>query len=437
MMRRRTATASLLLAGLLAACAKPKPKIAGDQIPVLQPDTGLLPAANAPAVSLPPASLLSSWTQSGANTAHAPGNVSGPLGLKVGWTAHIGTGGGYRQPLVASPLLAEGKVFAFDADAVVEALSATDGSRLWRFDTRPKHANEQNLSGGIAYASGRIYASTGYGEVLALSATDGSVLWRQKLPYPTRTAPTVADGIVAIITLNDLLLTFDAVSGTPGWHFSGTPGTPAITEVGVSGAPAYADGIFVAGFSNGLLAAIDGSSGTPIWEQSLAAGSGQTSSLDFADIVAAPVIADGVVYAINLGGSFMAVDLHSGVKVWTHGAAGIQTPALAGGFGFVLDKHQTLFALHLDDGLVSWRTQLPLYFKPKKKKKPLLWQGPLLVNGTLVLVNDYAQIALIDAQTGNLISVNHYAGFADIAPIAVDGLLLALTRDATLTAYTG
>ena len=137
----------------------------------------------------------------------------------------------------------------------------------------------------------------------------------------------------------------------------------------------------MAGFSSGTLAALDANSGTPVWEQSFASSFGQASTLDFSDIVAAPVIANGVVYAIGLGNTAMAVDLHSGAKVWTHSASGTQPFCLAGGFAFLLDKSQTLFAIHADDGLVSWSLQMPPYHKPKKKKQPLLWTGPIMVNG--------------------------------------------------------
>ncbi len=148
MMRRRTALTTLSL-GLLASCSTPKPKIAGLQIPVL-PDTGALAVAvDAPSVSLPPAQALASWPQPLANAAHAPGNVAGPSGLSVHWTASVGMGGGFRQPLMASPIMAQGMVFALDANATVSAFSAADGSRLWHASTRPPHATEQNIGGGI------------------------------------------------------------------------------------------------------------------------------------------------------------------------------------------------------------------------------------------------------------------------------------------------
>ncbi|HTQ71202.1 MAG TPA: PQQ-binding-like beta-propeller repeat protein [Acidocella sp.] len=433
MIRRRTATVGLL--GLLASCSTPKKVIPGVQIPVLPDQTGMDIAPDAPAVTLPAATALSAWPQSFANPAHAPGNVAGPLGFKPLWQAGIGSAGGYRQPLAASPVVSGGHVFTMDSDAHIRALSLSDGTELWHTNTRPKHASNQNIGGGIAFDSGKIYASTGYGEALALDAASGKILWRQALDFPARSVPLVAAGLVAIVTQNDLLLTFDAGSGTPGWRFSGAVGTAPMTAASVTGAPAFTDGIVVAGFSTGLLAAIDATSGTPVWEQSLAAGFGQASTLDMSDIVATPVIAGGVVYAINLGGTFMATDLHSGAKVWTHQATGNQAPAASGGFLFLLDSTQTLFAVHADDGLVSWSTALPPFKDMKDKTNPIIWSGPALVNGMLIAVNDHGEAALIDATTGKLTRTIKLAAPADLAPIATGGVLLQLTRDARLTAY--
>jgi outer membrane protein assembly factor BamB len=433
MMRRRTATTLML--GLLASCSTPKAKIVGNQIPVLPETGGLDVAPDAPPVSLPPPVALDSWPQLLANAAHMPGNAAGPTGLAVNWIASVGAPGGYRQPLQASPLLVGGQVFTMDANAVVTAFSATDGTQGWRTPTRPKHATEENIGGGISYDSGKIYVSTGYGELLALDAANGKILWRQTLDFPARTAPMIAGGLVAVVVQNDLLLTFDAGTGTPGWRFTGTVGQNSGAAVAITGAPAYADGILVAGFSSGTLAALDANSGTPVWEQSFASSFGQASTLDFSDIVATPVIANGVVYAIGLGNTAMAVDLHSGAKVWTHNASGTDAFCLAGGFAFLLDKSQTLSAIHADDGLVSWSLQLPLYHNPKKKKQPVLWTGPVMVDGQLILTNDFGEILFVDAVAGSIKSIEKLAGPADITPIAAGGLLLQLTRDAKLTAY--
>lgn len=434
MMRRRTALSGLTLA-TLTACAIKKPPIVGTQIPVLATDQGMEVAADAPPVTLPQTTPLTAWPQTLANPAHTPGNVAGPLSLKPLWQADAGAGGNYRSLLLAGPLIAGGQAFTMDSNGEVRAYALNDGHVLWHTVTRPKHNSTPNMGGGIAYDSGKIYVSTGFAELLALDAGSGKIIWRQPLGLPARSAPLLANGLAAVVIYNDVMLTFDAASGTPGWRFLGNAGQTGNAAVGVSGAPAYADGIIVAGFSTGLIVAVDANSGTPLWEQSLAAGFGQASVVDFSDVVAPPVIDNGVVYAVNLGDNFMAVDLHSGVKVWTHGVGSGQPPASAGGFLFLLDAAQKLHAIHADDGLVCWTLQMPPYKNMKSKGGPQQWAGPVLVNGQLVLTNDRGEIALVDAVQGKITHTAKLNGKADIPPIAADGVLLQLTRNAKLTAY--
>jgi outer membrane protein assembly factor BamB len=424
-----------MAATALTACSTPKVKIAGVQIPVLPPSNLLSVAADAPPVTVPPAASLSGWPQVLAGPAHAPGNIAGPSAMTQNWRTGIGAAGGFRQPLAASPLLAQGQVFTMDSSAAVSAFSAATGRQSWRTITRPKHMTVQNIGGGIGFDNGIIYASTGYSELLALDAGSGKILWRQKLDYPARSAPTIAGGVVAVVTQNDLLLTFDPTSGAPGWRFIGQV-VDSPTSVAVSGAPAFADGIIVAGFASGTLAALDINSGTPIWEESLASSYGQASPLDFSDIVAPPVISNGVVYAIGLGNSAIAIDLHSGAKIWTKDATGTQPYCLAGDFAYLTDINQNLSAIHADDGLVSWMVQLPNWTNMKHHRGTARsWNGPVMINGHLLLTSNLGDVITVDPVTGGAGPMTKLAGPADMAPIVTSNAIYMLTRDATLTAY--
>ncbi len=432
----RRAALSGLPALALAACDDDtgKVKYTGTPIPVLPQTNVLASSPAAPAVTIPAPTRLPDWPQTLADPAHAPGNLAASAGFTQSWKASAGTPGGYRQPLQASPIIAAGKIFTMDANGNVAAFSLTGGDEQWRCYTRPKHNSEQNLSGGIAYANGTVYASTGYAELLSIDAAGGKINWRQPLDLPARSAPTIAGGVIAVIEQNDILLTFDAVTGTPGWRFVGDV-QATNTSVAVSGPPAFDSGIVVAGFASGTLAALDVNSGTPIWEQSFSSAYGQASPLDFSDIVAAPVIAGGVVYAIGLGQTMQAIDLRSGNKVWSKTISGTQPLYAAGGFVFVLDNSQSLAAIHADDGLVSWTLKMPAYKNEKKKKNPIAWSGPVMINNMLVLTSDHGDMALVDPQTGKIKSTLPIDGPADMPPIAAAGIVALLTRNGALTAY--
>jgi outer membrane protein assembly factor BamB len=433
---RRRAALALAPAALLAACGDDsgKAKFTGTPVPVLPVPNQLQPAPDAPAVALPAAQTRDEWPQVLAGPAHAPGNVAGPTGLTQSWQASAGTKGGYRQPLAASPIIAAGKVFTMDANGNVAAFSLRSGNEIWRCYTRPKHNSEQNLSGGIAYYNGTIYASTGYAELLSIDAGAGKINWRQKLDLPARSAPTIAGNLVALIEQNDILVTFDAATGTPGWRFVGDV-QPVATSVAVSGPPAYDSGIIVAGFASGTLAALDANAGTPIWEQSFSSAFGQASPLDFSDIVASPVIANGVVYAVGLGQTMQAIDLRAGNKVWGKEISGTQAIYAAGGYLFALDNNQTLAAIHADDGLVCWTLQMPAFKNAKKKSNPIAWAGPVMVNGALLLTSDHGELASVDPVAGKITSTSKIDGPCDMPPVTAGGIMAVLTRNAALTAY--
>jgi outer membrane protein assembly factor BamB len=232
-----------------------------------------------------------------------------------------------------------------------------------------------------------------------------------------------------------VLLTYDAASGTPGWQFTGRVGDAPPAVIAITGAPAFAEGIMVAGFNSGTLAALDAKSGTAIWQQSFAASFGQASSLDLTDIVAPPVIANGVAYAISLGNTAMAIDLHSGNKVWQHTAAGANAFCAAGDFVFLLDNNAALWAIHADDGLASWKLQLSPFHNMKKKTQPITYAGPVLIGGSLVITNDRGEVLLVDPIAGRLDRVYPEHSPIDMPPIAAAGLRLQLDRNAVLTAY--
>jgi hypothetical protein len=58
-----------------------------------------------------------------------------------------------------------------------------------------------------------------------------------------------------------------------------------------------------------------------------------------------------------------------------------------------------------------------------------------MVGGRLLFTSNYGDIAFVDPVAGALKSTGKLAGPADMPPIAAAGLLVQLTRDATLTAY--
>ena len=433
---RRSALLLPLLLPALSACSaldwltdEEKKAVPGNREPVLASLRGLQVDSVEP-VTLPPVVTNAAWLQYGGAVSHVGANFAG--GLARAWTTTIGEGGAYRARITAQPLISGSRVFTMDSDGVVAAFELANGSHGWRTVTKPKKAHNSNLGGGIAIDGDRLYAVTGRAEALCLSLADGHVIWRAALTSPARSAPTIAEDSLFVTTMDEQLQAFALTDGRFIWsHQATSANTGTIGQAG----PAYANGVVVAGFESGDLAALRADSGTLVWTDNMGGIKGQASLSDFGSVRAAPVIDNGLVYAIGLGGLMAALDIRSGRRVWQRDVAGADTPWIAGDTMYVVSTEQKLAAIGRDDGSVHWVTDLPRFKNPKRSKGLITWTGPVLVGGKLILVSDHAKMAVVDPISGALAASLDLSDTASTPPTVAQDTVLVLTDDAKLTAY--
>lgn len=433
-----TRRASLLLPLATAGCAwfenaftEHKKPLPGRRETVIGPTHGLAVTGAPQPVIVPPPEPVADWPQPGGRPDHVGGDPAAG-GLDEAWHVSIGAGGGYRRKLTAQPLVWQGRVYTMDSDAVVSAFDSHDGTRIWQTKTRLKHDLSTNVGGGIAIDGGRLYVVTGRADVLALDPANGRVLWRSTLGMPARSAPSVAEGRIYVGTIDDRLLALDTGNGHQLWAYQATP-----TPLAVLGqpAPAYHDGVVVAGFGSGDLAALRADTGEVVWTDNLGAATAQLGLAELASVRGAPIIEEGLVYAVGLGGLMLAIDLRSGRRVWERDVTSGQDPWSAGDVIFVLNTDQQLAAVSRADGSARWISQMQRYLNMKKSRNPITWAGPILAGGKLVLVNDKRQAALVDPADGKLLKEVKLSAAGSLAPIAASGMIFILTDDGRLTAF--
>jgi outer membrane protein assembly factor BamB len=436
LLARRTA----LLAPLtLAGCSwfdnlfsEKKTNLPGKRESVFVDRRGLVVDDGAPKVVLPPAVRNASWPQPGGNPSHLMGHLAANDHLKEAWKANIGEGGGYRSIIMAQPVVLNGTVFTMDSDARVSAFALAAGKRLWRVDTKPKDADSTNVGGGLGADGSTLYAVNGLFQLVALDLATGKQKWRRDMGVPARSAPTIADGRVFVSTIDDRLFAYTAVDGRQLWtHQSSTPVTAMLGQP----AAAYYQGLVVAGFGSGELACLRADSGSVVWTDGLGASQGRATVADFLSIRGLPVIANGLVYAISMGGLLICNDVPTGRRVWDRQIAGEDTPYIAGDWMFIVSAEQQIAAVNINDGHITWITQLPRWDNPDKRKNTLTWYGPLLVNDRLIVTGTSEDALSISPYTGEVIGHITLSGAAaPVAPVVADGTVLLITNDARLIA---
>jgi outer membrane protein assembly factor BamB len=241
----------------------------------------------------------------------------------------------------------------------------------------------------------------------------------------------VVESRLFVTTIEDKLLALATDDGRQLWSHQAANATTSILG---RPAPAFSDGLVVAGFGSGELATLHAESGTAVWTDTLAATVSSGSIADFAAIRGLPVVGDGRVYAIGMGGLAVAVDLPSGRRLWEREASGEDSPWAAGSWLFIVTLEQKMGALNRDDGRVAWVTDLPRWENPEKEKDPITWYGPLLAGDRLVVAGTNRRALAVSPYTGEILGQQDLSGAASLGPIVAGGTVFVVTDDGRLLA---
>lgn len=438
-MNKSLALLPLLLA--LGGCAKLEgmfsadenlPPLTGERISLLQLQSALAPSPEAQGAPVLPEPWTNKfWPQAGGYPSHALGHPSLPATLKKAWTASIGAGGDRRDPLISQPIAADGMVFTLDTEGQVSAFDAATGKKKWRAASHGKDEDTGSIGGGLAYAGGKLYVTNGSKSMACLDAADGKTLWRAPLTEPSRSAPTVMNDKIYVITLDNRLMTFDAEGGAPGWNYAGVAET---TNLLGSVSPAIDSSVVILPQSSGDLLALRVENGQAVWEDNLSALAATGSLAAISDIRGLPVIDQGLVYAASYSGRIVALDEVSGRRVWQRDIGTAETPWAAGDSLFIITTEQQLVALTRAAGAVRWVTPLERY-KGNDKAKPIVWTGPLLAGGRLIAASTEGKMIEADPADGHIIRETKLPGSVSLPPLVADDTLFLLTDDGTLAAY--
>ncbi len=156
----RLLLAAVLMVSALSGCDifdKKKTPLPGERVSVLGDRRDLEPDSDVAGlqVVLPPPTVNDSWPQSGGFPNNAMHNLAIGDSPQVIWTADVGSGSGSTRILTTPPVVAEGKVFAKDAQGTVSAFNADTGALLWRVSLAPEKARDSDeFGGGLAYYGG-------------------------------------------------------------------------------------------------------------------------------------------------------------------------------------------------------------------------------------------------------------------------------------------
>jgi outer membrane protein assembly factor BamB len=427
-------SALLLLAGCSWFGSSEKPPLPGERVSALQLNRQLNvdPELAGTDVILPEPYANKDWTQAGGNQTHAMYHLKAETGaLKQLWSVDIGAGASDDNRLLAEPIVADGAVFAMDADSEVSAHDAETGKEIWRKDLTPDDEDDDLFGGGIAWVDGNLVVSTPFAKVFLLDAKTGEVKWEAPAPAPMRAAPAVSDGRIFVITIDNQLVVYALDDGRKLWSNAGVE-----EAAGLLGGttPAVDGNIVIAAYTSGELLAFDVSDGRSIWTESLAGGARGNAIATLTDIRGRPVIDRDYVVAIGNGGVMAAIDKERGGRVWDNGLGGTQMPWVAGDFIYVLSNDSEVVCLSRIDGRIKWITALPQFEDMEAKEDRIYWSGPVLVSDRLLVTGSSGLAIALSPYDGSILGKQELPDSSHLPPVVANETVYILSDDARLIA---
>jgi outer membrane protein assembly factor BamB len=414
----------------------PKSAIKADADRVLKKD----PALDAIPVTLPAAQNFADWPTTGGNLTNAPQNVAGDGPLNVVFRRKIGAGAQGRRAITAPPIIVGGRIYVMDSQNTVFAVDQATGRQIWRKNltstatARNRFFGRESadaLGGGLSSGDGKIYAATGFGNLVALDGATGAEVWRMNANSPIHASPLAGGGRVFVTTNDSELFAVDARTGEVQWTQSAIAEPARMLS---SPSPALVGETLVAPFASGEIIAMLSANGRRLWSEALTRAGTTTSLSTINDIAGRPAVVGGIVFAASQSGTFAAVEMRTGVRVWEKPIASVQTPWVSGDFVFVVSTSGELVAMDTKTGGVKWTRQLPAYKNERKKKNIITWTGPVIVGGRLVLASSDGRLELIRPEDGTTITTRNIKSEIYVSPAIAGGTIYYYTNNGELLA---
>lgn len=261
------------------------------------------------------------------------------------WSRSVGKGSD-DQLLFLQPVLREGILYAVDVHGRLDAITATDGERLWR------HHIDEPILAGVGADHSRLYVVNRKGQLLALSMKDGSELWRQSLSSEVLAPPQSNGALVVVQTIDGKVFGLDAEDGKRRWQYDSV--VPVLSFRGTA-TPWVGANQTLAGFANGQLMAFSNEDGRPLWQYTVGQPQGRTELERLVDVDSSPRVLDDVVYVTGYQGRLAALALDSGQELWSRKTSSLQTPAAGFGNIYVARADGSLVAYNLSSRQEVWK----------------------------------------------------------------------------------
>lgn len=442
---------------LLAACDAKKEPLVGVRLPIVAVEENMLPDQELAKhkITLPKPVANDSWPQQGCDATHMSRNLSLGTNLQRAWDVTIGQGRTSCGRILATPIVIANQIVTLDTGGFLSAYNIKNGEMLWGVSVFPENKDyDTTWGGGVASdQAGVLYVSTAMCEALAINSQNGAILWRSPLSSPCRNAPTVHNGRLYIINVNNQVEVLDCKSGKVLWRHTGSA---ICTNILGTGTPAAYRNFVVVPYSSGEVFALRADTGTIIWSEIAAGQSFVDSCGRLSHIRAQPVLDNNQLFIVSHNERLTCIDTRRGKQLWHRDTGGIRTVAVVDKYLFQVNSKNKIICIDKKDGRIYWIKPLPQLDTQASEigdgsntassdgsnnggsnnsANSILWSDPVVAGDLIYLAGLNGELIAIDPANGEVKHRYAIGSPVFVAPIIAQQMLFVLTDDATLVAF--
>ena len=306
-------------------------------------------------------------------------------------------------------------VYAASDNGDLLAMEASTGRVIWRVRL------PDGLSAGVGGDANRVAVVTLNNELLSIQS--GEVRWRVRLPARVLTPPLVAGGRVFVALSDRSTMAFDGSTGARLWTQPRSGDPLVLRQAGVL--LAVGDTLVSGGL--GRLQGLNPVNGRVVWDAPLATPRGTNEVERLVDTVG-PVSREGnSVCARAFNASVGCIDASTGRVVWTRPSQG------AVGLG---GDAQHVVGADSDGRLVAWRRDNgePAWSLERFKHRGLT--APVVLNGHLAVGDEQGLVHWLNLKTAADVARWRADGSAIVgAPVTAAGMVVVQTRKGGVYAW--
>ncbi|MEM6910017.1 MAG: PQQ-binding-like beta-propeller repeat protein [Verrucomicrobiota bacterium] len=334
----------------------------------------------------------------------SPETLAAPL--ELAWSKQLG--GERRVAVLASAVIADGKVFVGATNGVFYCLALEDGKVLWEFDSG------SDIEGTAALAGDLVCFGNLDGEVIALRAETGELIWRTSLSGEVFGGVNVAvraeESTLFLVGCYDAYLrALDAMTGEVVWELE--------TGDRVNGTPTILGSEVLFGGCDGFIYYADVSSGSI------------TRKVEFDAPIANSVgAAHGLAAFGYYGNEVVGLEAETGEIRWRFGERNFpffSCPAITEESVFVGGRDRRMYRLDAVTGEKVWE-----FSAGGQVDSSALLAGELVIFGTAA-----GKLFALDQATGQSQWSYEVGGDVTASPALSRGTLVIGTEDGTLFGF--